>query len=64
MVRPVRIGLVFEPSAEMLRFAVEQATLLWGGQYQPIFQPDDIGWVDIPRAWSRRSSGAGPGGCF
>src|ERR1700751_4943152 len=27
MARPVRIGLVFEPSADMLRFAVEQATL-------------------------------------
>jgi hypothetical protein len=31
MARPVRIGLVFEPSTEMLRVAVEQATLLWGG---------------------------------
>jgi hypothetical protein len=38
----VRIGLVFEPSAEMLRFAVEQATLLWGGQYQPFFRPGDL----------------------
>ncbi len=46
MVRPVRVGLVFEPSADMLRFAVEQATLLWGGQFQPIFQPSDIGWVE------------------
>jgi len=42
MARPVRIGLVFEPSAEMLRFAVEQATLLWGGQYQPFFRPGDL----------------------
>ena len=42
MARPVRIGLVFEPSAEMLRLAVEQATLLWGGQYQPFFRPGDL----------------------
>jgi hypothetical protein len=42
MSRPVRAGFVFEPSAEMLGFAVEQATLLWGGQYQPFFRPDDL----------------------
>lgn len=46
MVRPVRVGLIFESSADMLRFAVEQATLLWGGQFQPIFQPRDIGWIE------------------
>ena len=43
MARPVRIGLVFEPSVDMLRFAVEQATLLWGGRYQPFFCPGDLG---------------------
>jgi len=46
MARPVRASLVFEPSAEVLRFAVEQATLLWGGQYQPMFRPDDLGWIE------------------
>lgn len=46
MARPVRAGLVFEPSAETLRFAVEQATLLWGGQYQPFFAPDDLGRIE------------------
>lgn len=42
MTRPVRIGLVFEPSAEILRLAVEEATTLWGGQYQPFFRPGDL----------------------
>src|ERR1700683_1829163 len=42
LVRPVRIGLVFEPSVEILRLAVEQATLLWGGQYQPLFRAGDL----------------------
>jgi hypothetical protein len=46
MVRPVRIGLVFEPSAEMLRLAVEQATSLWGGQYQPFFRPGDLDRIE------------------
>ena len=46
MARPVRIGLVFEPSADMLRFAVEQATLLWGGRYQPFFYPGDLQWIE------------------
>jgi hypothetical protein len=46
MVRPVRIGLVFEPSAEMLRLAVEQATLLWAGQYQPFFRPGDLDRIE------------------
>jgi hypothetical protein len=46
MARPVRIGLVFEPSAEMLRLAVEQATLLWGGQYQPFFRPGDLDRIE------------------
>lgn len=44
--RPVRIGLVFEPSAEMLRLAVEQAILLWGGQYQPFFRPGDLDRIE------------------
>jgi hypothetical protein len=42
MVRPVRLGMVFEPSLEVLRQAVEQATLLWGGVYQPFFEPSDL----------------------
>jgi hypothetical protein len=42
MVRPVRLGMVFEPSLEILRQAVEQATLLWGGKYQPFFKPNDL----------------------
>ena len=42
MARPVRIGLVFEPSREILRLATEQATLLWAGQYQPFFRPGDL----------------------
>ena len=46
MARPVRIGLVFEPSAEMLRLAVEQATSLWGGQYQPFFRPGDLDRIE------------------
>jgi hypothetical protein len=46
MARPVRAGLVFEPSAETLRFAVEQATLLWGGQYQPFFASGDLGRIE------------------
>jgi hypothetical protein len=44
--RPVRIGLVFEPSTEMLRSAVEQVTLLWGGQYQPFFHPGDLEQIE------------------
>ena len=44
--RPVRIGLVFEPSMEMLRSAVEQMTLLWGGQYQPFFHPGDLELIE------------------
>jgi hypothetical protein len=46
MTRPVRVGLVFVPSADLLRFAVEQATLLWGGQYQPFFRPGDLGRIE------------------
>ena len=46
MARPVRIGLVFEPSAEMLRLAVEQTTSLWGGQYQPFFRPGDLDRIE------------------
>lgn len=46
MVRPVRAGFVFDPSAETLRLAVEQATLLWGGQYQPFLQPGDAGFLE------------------
>ncbi|HUC25927.1 MAG TPA: hypothetical protein VMA73_24750 [Streptosporangiaceae bacterium] len=46
MARPVRIGLVFEPSAEVLRSAVEEATLLWGGQYQPFFRPGDLDQIE------------------
>ena len=46
MARPVRIGLVFEPSADMLRLAVEQASSLWGGQYQPFFRPGDPGRIE------------------
>ena len=38
--------MVFEPSTEMLRVAVEQATLLWGGQYQPFFRPGDLDRID------------------
>jgi hypothetical protein len=30
----------------VLRLAVEQATLLWGGLYQPIFRPGDAGWIE------------------
>ena len=41
-VRPVRLGMVFEPSLEVLRQAVKQATLLWGGMYQPFFKPSDL----------------------
>ena len=48
--RPARIGRVFEPSAEMLRLAVEQATLLWGGQYQPFFRPGDLDRIERWRA--------------
>jgi hypothetical protein len=44
--RPVRIGLVFEPSSEMLRSAVEQATTLWGGQFQPFFHPGDLEQIE------------------
>jgi hypothetical protein len=46
MARPVGIGLVFEPSAEVLQLAVEQATLLWGGQYQPFFRPGDLDRIE------------------
>lgn len=38
----MRLGLVFEPSITVLRLAVEQATLLWGGLYQPFYRPSDI----------------------
>jgi hypothetical protein len=41
MVRPVRLGMVFEPSLDVLRQAVSEATLLWGGVYQPIFNGSD-----------------------
>ena len=41
MVRPVRLGMVFGASLDVLRLAVEQATLLWGGLYQPFFEPSD-----------------------
>ncbi len=51
MARPVRIGLVFEPSAEMLRLAVEQATLLWGGQYQPFFRPGHLDRTERVSRW-------------
>lgn len=46
MVRPVRIGLVFEPTVDMLRVAVEQVVSLWGGRYQPFFDPADLGQVE------------------
>ena len=46
MARPVRIGMVFEPSADMLRFAVEQAALLWSGRYQPFFRPGDLEQIE------------------
>jgi hypothetical protein len=39
MARPVRLGMVFEPSLETLRVAVEQATLIWGGLYDPVLDP-------------------------
>jgi hypothetical protein len=39
MVRPVRLGMVFEPSLETLRAAVEQTTLIWGGLYDPVLDP-------------------------
>ena len=56
MARPVRIGLVFEPSAEMLRLAVEQATLLWAGQYQPFFHPGDLERIErVSRGWESMS---------
>jgi hypothetical protein len=41
MVRPVRLGMIFEPSLEALRLATEHATLLWGGIYQPFLDPAD-----------------------
>lgn len=53
MVRPVRIGLVFEPSVDMLRLAIEQATSMWGGQYQPFFRPGDLDRIEaLSRALS------------
>jgi len=42
MVRPARLGVVFEPSLQVVRLAVEQAISLWGGLYQPFFHPSDI----------------------
>jgi hypothetical protein len=51
MVRPVRLGMVFEPSIETLRLAIEQATMLWAALYQPLFGPSDmerLKW-DAPR---------------
>ena len=30
----------------MLRLAVKQATLLWGGQYQPFFHPGDLARIE------------------
>ena len=48
MVRPVRLGMVFDPSLELLRQAVEQATLLWGGMYQPFFEANDL--EQLPRS--------------
>ena len=41
MVRPVRLGMIFEPSLAVLRLATEHATLLWGGIYQPFLDPAD-----------------------
>lgn len=41
MVRPVRLGMIFEPSLEALRLSTEHATLLWGGIYQPFLDPAD-----------------------
>ena len=35
----------------MLRFAVEQATSLWGGQYQPFFRPGDPGRIERLSRW-------------
>jgi hypothetical protein len=42
MVRPVRLGMVFEPSLDILHVAVEHATLFWGGIYQPFLDPRDL----------------------
>jgi hypothetical protein len=42
MVRPVRLGMVFKPSLDVFRLGTAQATLLWGGLYQPFFDPSDI----------------------
>jgi hypothetical protein len=35
MTRPVRLAIVFAPSLDTLRLAVDQATTLWAGIYQP-----------------------------
>jgi hypothetical protein len=51
MVHPVRVGLVLEPSAEVLRRAVEEATLLWGGQYQPFLRPGDLERTERISRW-------------
>ena len=41
-VRPVRLGMVFEPSLDVVNVAVGHATSLWGGLYQPFLDPRDL----------------------
>ena len=41
MIRPIRIGLVIEPTLASIRNAVELATSSWGGCYFPLLPTDD-----------------------
>ena len=39
MIRPVRLGIVFEPALQVLRSTAVQATSVWGGCYQLMLDP-------------------------
>jgi hypothetical protein len=41
ILRPVRLGLVFKPTIDSLRRAVESATSTWGGMYYAFLSPDN-----------------------
>jgi hypothetical protein len=40
-IRPVRVGLVFKPTMNSVRRAVELATSTWGGLYHPLISSED-----------------------
>src|SRR6266568_7650492 len=50
MLRPVRIGMAFTPSVPLVHRAVETATTLWGGLYQPFLNPGSRESLQVARA--------------